>query len=73
MPYALGQVAAAMMIEFAANAYGQQGYRFYYADERQVDGRPPNLDRDGVAHAEMYWTLANEEKQSKCQVTFVKG
>ncbi|KAK4554778.1 hypothetical protein LTR86_008280 [Recurvomyces mirabilis] len=73
MPYALGKVSAAMMIEFAANAYGQQGYRFYYADERQADGRPANLDRDGVAHAEMYWTLANEEKQSKWQVTFVKG
>ena len=27
MPYALGKVSAATMIEFGANAYGQQGYR----------------------------------------------
>ena len=92
MPFALGKVAAAMMIEYAANAYGKDGYRyaspsqdprdmqltnscarFYYADERTPDGRPANVNRDGVAHAEMYWQLANEPKQSKWLVNFVKN
>ena len=28
MPFAFGKVAAAMLIEYAANAYGQKGYRY---------------------------------------------
>jgi hypothetical protein len=31
------------------------------------------LGIDAIAHAEMYWKLANEEKQSKWLVTFTKG
>jgi hypothetical protein len=30
MPFALGKVAAAMLIEYAANAYGKNGYRFVH-------------------------------------------
>lgn len=29
-PFALGKVAAAMIIEYAANAYGEKGYRSAY-------------------------------------------
>ena len=47
--------------------------RFYYADQREPDGRPVAESRDGEAHAEMYWTLAQEEKQSKWLVTFTKA
>jgi len=72
MPFALGKVAAAMLVEYAANAYGKDGYRFYYTDERQPDGRPAGLQIDGDAHAEMFWTLAHENKQSKWLVTFTK-
>lgn len=46
--------------------------RFYFADERQPDGKPAALERDGEAHADMYWKLAHEAKQSKWQVTFTK-
>jgi hypothetical protein len=46
--------------------------RFYYADQRQLDGRPVALARDGQAHADMYWELAQERKQSKWLVTFTK-
>jgi hypothetical protein len=28
LPFALGKVAAAMLVEYAANAYGKDGYRF---------------------------------------------
>ena len=48
-------------------------FRFYYADQRQPDGRPANLGRDGPAHADMYLQLAHEPTQSKWLVTFVKG
>ncbi|KAI1741386.1 putative short chain type dehydrogenase [Xylaria scruposa] len=71
-PFAYGKVAAAMMIEYAANAYGGSGFRFYYADERFKDGLPVAEDRDGEAHGNMYWELAHEEEQSKWQVTFTK-
>ncbi|KAK0264227.1 hypothetical protein LTS09_001705 [Friedmanniomyces endolithicus] len=92
LPFALAKTAAAMLIEYAANAYGQDGYkyayplpgipplwrliilaRFYYADQRQPDGRPASLGRDGSAHAEMYLQLVQESRQSKWLVTFVKG
>ncbi|KAJ9612159.1 hypothetical protein H2200_003756 [Cladophialophora chaetospira] len=73
LPFALGKVAAAMLIEYCANAYGKDGYRFYFADERMPDGRPAAEGIDGVAHGEMYWELANEKKQSKWLVTFTKG
>lgn len=48
-------------------------FRFYYADERQPNGLPAGLDRDGSGHAELYWELAHEPKQSKWLVTFIKG
>ncbi|TKA41294.1 hypothetical protein B0A54_06196 [Friedmanniomyces endolithicus] len=73
LPFALAKTAAAMLIEYAANAYGQDGYKFYYADQRQPDGRPASLGRDGSAHAEMYLQLVQESRQSKWLVTFVKG
>jgi hypothetical protein len=47
--------------------------RFYYADQRESDGRPVAESRDGDAHAEMYFALAQEEKQSKWLVTFTKA
>ncbi|KAK0284506.1 hypothetical protein LTR35_000884 [Friedmanniomyces endolithicus] len=92
LPFALAKTAAAMLMEYAANAYGKDGYkyglpalnvgpfrrlmvlvRFYYVDQRQPDGRPANLGRDGPAHAEMYLQLAQEPRQSKWLVTFVNG
>ena len=51
----------------------EQSKRFYYADQRAFDGRPANVSRDGPAHAEMYWNLVHEARQSKWLVTFVKG
>ncbi|TKA48857.1 hypothetical protein B0A54_00933 [Friedmanniomyces endolithicus] len=73
LPFALAKTAAAMLMEYAANAYGKDGYKFYYVDQRQPDGQPANLGRDGPAHAEMYLQLAQEPRQSKWLVTFVKG
>ncbi|KAJ5122900.1 hypothetical protein N7448_008997 [Penicillium atrosanguineum] len=85
MPFALGKVAAAMLVEYAANVYGKDSYsqevyllyltcvsKFYFVDERKPDGRPAGLQIDGDAHADMFWTLAHEPKQSKWLVTFTK-
>lgn len=47
-------------------------FRFYYADQRLSDGRPADFPPSGPAHADMYWELAHEAKQSKWLVTFVK-
>ncbi|KAI1753939.1 putative short chain type dehydrogenase [Xylaria castorea] len=71
-PFAYGKVSAAMMIEYAANAYGRNGFRFYYVDERLDDGRPAGEGLDGVAHGKIYWELAHETEQSKWLVTFTK-
>ncbi|KAK1056508.1 hypothetical protein LTR74_014863 [Friedmanniomyces endolithicus] len=72
LPFALAKTAAAMLMEYATNAYGKDWYRFYYVDQRQPDGRPAKLNRDGPAHAEMYLQLAQESRQLKWLVTFVK-
>lgn len=39
MPFALGKVAAAMLVEYAANAYGKDGYRFdlFFCTSQLVD------------------------------------
>lgn len=49
MPFALGKVAAAMFIEYAANAYGKNGYRFVYLSL----GARPNLP---LSNAELLYT-----------------
>ena len=46
--------------------------RFYFADERQVDGGP-TIPVDGPAAAEAYVELAEDPKQRPWQYTFVKG
>ncbi|KAK0861349.1 hypothetical protein LTS02_007836 [Friedmanniomyces endolithicus] len=77
----LNQIAIPGVLPFRAGENGGgdvDGVRcervwFYYVDQRQPDGRPANLGRDGPAHAEMYLQLAQEPRQSKWLVTFVKG
>ncbi|KAI1332334.1 putative short chain type dehydrogenase [Xylariaceae sp. FL0255] len=72
IPFAIGKVSAAMMIEYAANAYGKGGFKFYFTDERLADGRPAGQGIDGPAHGDLYLSLAHEEKQSHWLVTFTK-
>ena len=49
-------------------------FRFYYADERQSNGLPVGGDGVGAStHADMYWNLAHEERQSQWLVTFTKS
>ena len=46
--------------------------RFFYADERQADGKPKMMELDGAAHADFYEQLANHE-DVPWHATFVKG
>ena len=47
--------------------------RFFYADERQEDGKIKGMALDGPAHGDFYARLANHEKDVPWQATFVKG
>ena len=46
--------------------------RFYYADERKTDGSAI-YTVNGDAHADMYWSLAEDKTQGPWLQTFVKG
>ncbi|KFY31696.1 hypothetical protein V493_00876 [Pseudogymnoascus sp. VKM F-4281 (FW-2241)] len=69
----VGKSATAHIIQSAAQAYADQGFKFYYSDERKADGGPANLAIDGEAHAELYLQLAEGKSQGPWQQTFVKG
>ncbi|KAK1751480.1 hypothetical protein QBC47DRAFT_391893 [Echria macrotheca] len=69
----MGKSATAHMIQSAAAAYADKGYKFYYADERKADGRPAYMDIDGAAHGDEYVRLAEENSQGPWHYTFVKG
>jgi len=69
----MGKSASAFWIGMADNSYSDKGFRFFYADERQVDGKikgGPALD--GAAHGEFYAQLASHEEGIPWQATFVK-
>jgi len=69
----VGKAAAAHIIQSAAAAYADRGYKFYYADERNDDGSPAYGKVDGPAHGEHYLHLSEGESQGPWQQTFVKG
>lgn len=46
--------------------------RFFYADERTVDGKIKGMQLDGPAHADFYAQLAAQEGQIPWHATFVK-
>lgn len=47
-------------------------HRFYYADERKVDGSPAYFDIDGDSHAKFYFQLSQDKSPGKWLQTFVK-
>ncbi|KAM0807814.1 putative short-chain dehydrogenase [Seiridium cardinale] len=69
----VGKSATAHMIQSAASAYAERGFKFYYADERKTDGSPAYFDVDGDAHATHYVQLAETREQGPWQQTFTKG
>ncbi|RSL47277.1 hypothetical protein CEP53_010000 [Fusarium sp. AF-6] len=69
----VGKAAGSHMISFAAKAYSPQGYKFYYADQRNEDGSPVMAAIDGNAHGEFYTELAESKTQGPWLASFVKG
>ncbi|KFX99534.1 hypothetical protein O988_03803 [Pseudogymnoascus sp. VKM F-3808] len=69
----VGKSATAHIIESAALAYADQGFKFYYSDERKADGAPVYSAVNGEAHGELYLQLAEGKSQGPWQQTFVKG
>lgn len=88
MDLGVGKSATAHIIQSAATAYKDQGFkyafptpisragtdkcRFYYGDERKADGSPAYFDIDGEAHGKFYVQLAEDKSQGPWQQTFVK-
>ncbi|KAH8901761.1 NAD(P)-binding protein [Thozetella sp. PMI_491] len=73
MDSGMGKSATAHMIQCAAEAYKDKGFKFYYADERTEDGEPVYRNIDGAASAKFYVDLAGGTSQGPWQQTFVKG
>ncbi|KAL2689133.1 hypothetical protein Neosp_003185 [[Neocosmospora] mangrovei] len=69
----VGKAASSHMVSFAAKAYSPQGYKFYYADQRNEDGSPVFAAIDGKAHGEFYTELAESKTQGPWLASFVKG
>ena len=46
--------------------------RFFYADERTVEGGMKGMRLDGDAHGQFYVTLAEHQEQIPWEATFVK-
>ncbi|KAL1797033.1 hypothetical protein ACET3X_005573 [Alternaria dauci] len=70
----VGKSASAYWVGLADQVYRGQGYRFFYADQRQEDGAPMGTAVDGPAHAEFYAKLARREAgEVPWLATFVKG
>ncbi|KAL8833719.1 MAG: hypothetical protein Q9170_004118 [Blastenia crenularia] len=72
MDLGVGKSATAHVIQSAAAAYADRGFKFYYADERNADGSAAFSAIDGAAHATHYLQLAEEKEEGPWQQTFVK-
>ncbi|KAF2231494.1 putative short-chain dehydrogenase [Viridothelium virens] len=73
MSLGVGKSATAHMIQSAASAYQDRGFKFYYSDERKADGSAAYFDISGEAHGKFYAELAEHKLQGPWQQTFVKG
>ncbi|MCJ1311792.1 hypothetical protein MMC25_005465 [Agyrium rufum] len=68
----VGKSAGAHMIWAASAAYKDRGFKFYYGNERKVDGTA-KYRVDGGTYTKLYWELAEEKTQGPWMQTFVKG
>ena len=69
----VGKAATAHLIATMASAYRDEGFNFYYADERKADGAPAYAAVDGDAHARMYLQLAEGKESVPWHATFVES
>jgi len=69
----MGKAASAYWLGVADMTNTVKGSRFFYADERQVDGKLKGMALDGPAHGEFYAQLADHLEGLPWHATFVKG
>ncbi|KAF3076712.1 hypothetical protein CFAM422_001828 [Trichoderma lentiforme] len=69
----VGKAGAAHLMHYLAEDNKEFGYKFYFADERKIDGDPVYAAIDGPAHAAFYTELAKKKTQGPWNATFVKG
>lgn len=69
----MAKAAAAHMIQTASLSYANEGYQFYYGDERFADGKAVYSKISGDSHATFYWELAQRKEQGPWDATFVDG
>ncbi|CCH44382.1 3-oxoacyl-[acyl-carrier-protein] reductase [Wickerhamomyces ciferrii] len=70
----LGKAGAYSALTVANEYFSKDGYKFYFADERTVEGGPAVTGVSGEAAADFYFDLAeNENKDIPVLATFVKG
>jgi len=67
----VGKAAAANMIEALSTAYKEDGFNFYYADERKPDGGFISSAISGENHGKFYLKLASGEGKVPWNATFV--
>ncbi|KIM98594.1 hypothetical protein OIDMADRAFT_105110 [Oidiodendron maius Zn] len=72
MDLGMGKAASAFWVGLADATYSGRGSRFFYADERHVDGNLKGMELDGAAHGEFFAQLANHEGNIPWLATFVK-
>jgi hypothetical protein len=70
---AIGKVASSYVIRDSASSYTEEGFRFYYIDERTPSGAPVSGDLNGEAHGVEFWKLVQAKEQLPWQYTFTKG
>ncbi|KAK9344119.1 hypothetical protein V1522DRAFT_430993 [Lipomyces starkeyi] len=63
MGLGVGKSVTAHIIQSAATAYIDRGFKFYYADERKADGSAAYVDINGEAHGKLYVQLAEGKSQ----------
>ncbi|KAF2472601.1 putative short-chain dehydrogenase [Lindgomyces ingoldianus] len=72
LTFGMGKASAAHMVWYASTVYKQQGFKFYYVDERQADGSP-TIPVGGPAAGKLYVELAEGKEQGPWDYTFVDG
>ncbi|KAK6369635.1 hypothetical protein LTS17_009541 [Exophiala oligosperma] len=70
--FGMGKSAAALLIWDLSLAYKDQGWNFYFTDERLSDGSPAQSQMDTQARAQLHWTLTERLEQGPFYFTYVK-
>ncbi|CCH46311.1 putative secreted protein [Wickerhamomyces ciferrii] len=70
----LGKSGAYSALTVANEFFSKEGFKFYYADERTIEGGPVMKGTSGEAADKFYFDLAeNENKDIPVLATFVEG